>query len=201
MSLYPIAPQQNLLPLDGEVYYYAVIYDGLELKKFYSYLLNEIPWENDEVLIFGKRIVTKRKVAWFAKYGISYTYSNSTKSGLTFTKELLSLKTKVEKITGERYNACLLNLYHNGEEGMGWHSDDEKSIVSESSIASLSFGIGRKFSLKHKVTEQTVSLNLENGSLLEMKGLTQKFWKHSLPKSKKATQARINLTFRKMITS
>lgn len=200
MSLFPLPLQQNLLPLDGEVHYYAVIYDGLELKKFYSYLLIEIPWENDEVLIFGKRMVTKRKVAWFAEDGISYTYSNNTKSGLNFTKELLSLKTKVEEITGERYNACLLNLYHNGEEGMGWHSDDEKSIVSESSIASLSFGIDRKFSLKHKVTNQTVSLNLENGSLLEMKGLTQKYWKHSLPKSKKINKPRINLTFRKMIT-
>ncbi len=200
MSLFPITRQTNLLPLKGEVYYYSSIFEKSETANVYQYLLNAIPWENDEVVIFGKRIITKRKVAWFAEDGIPYTYSNSTKVGLVFNKELLNLKAKVEEITGEFYNACLLNLYHNGDEGMGWHSDDEKSIVPESSIASLSFGTDRKFSLKHKITHQTVSLILENGSLLEMKGLTQKNWKHSLPKSKKTTQARINLTFRKMIT-
>jgi alkylated DNA repair dioxygenase AlkB len=202
MSLFPIPQQQNLLPFDGEVYYHSSIFKKLDLLACYNHLFDIIPWENDEVLIFGKKIITKRKVAWFAEDGISYTYSNSTKTGLKFTKELLSLKKTVEEITGEDYNACLLNLYHSGEEGMGWHSDDEKSIVSESSIASLSFGIERKFILRHKASNQTVSLILENGSLLEMKGLTQKFWKHSLPKTKKvtSTSARINLTFRKMIT-
>jgi alkylated DNA repair dioxygenase AlkB len=200
MSLFPIPRHQNLLPMDGEVYYQTSIFKKSVIVEYYDYFLNVIPWENEEVLIFGKRIITKRKVAWFAEDGISYTYSNSTKNGFTFTRELLSLKSRIQEITGENYNACLLNLYHNGEEGMGWHSDDEKSIVPESSIASLSFGIDRKFSLKHKTSNQTVSLILENGSLLEMKGLTQKHWKHSLPKTKKATQPRINLTFRKMIT-
>ncbi|MBU0695779.1 MAG: alpha-ketoglutarate-dependent dioxygenase AlkB, partial [Bacteroidetes bacterium] len=94
---------------------------------------------------------------------------------------------------------CLLNLYHNGEEGMGWHSDDEKSIVPNSSIASLSFGAGRKFSLKHKENKQNIALILEGGSLLEMKGETQKYWQHYLPKSKKILKPRINLTFRKMM--
>jgi len=117
---------------------------------------------------------------------------------LAFTKELLSLKIKVEEITNEKYNACLLNLYHDGEEGMGWHSDNESTIVSESSIASVSFGAERKFSLKHKESKETISLILENGSLLEMKGLTQRFWQHSLPKSKKVSKPRVNLTFRKM---
>ncbi|MBU1373151.1 MAG: alpha-ketoglutarate-dependent dioxygenase AlkB [Bacteroidetes bacterium] len=189
----------NFLPFDGVVYYHPRVFDENEISKFHNYLLTEIPWESDEVFIFGKRIITKRKVAWFAEDGISYTYSKSTKVGLAFTNELLNLKTKVEEITNENYNACLLNLYHNGEEGMGWHSDDEKSIVPNSSIASLSFGAGRKFSLKHKENKQNIALILEGGSLLEMKGETQKYWQHYLPKSKKILKPRINLTFRKMM--
>jgi alkylated DNA repair dioxygenase AlkB len=188
----------NILPFDGEVYYQPSIFDENEIARFYKYLLTNIPWESDQVFIFGKRIITKRKVAWFAEDRISYTYSKSTKVGLAFTKELLSLKIKVEEITNEKYNACLLNLYHDGEEGMGWHSDNESTIVSESSIASVSFGAERKFSLKHKESKETISLILENGSLLEMKGLTQRFWQHSLPKSKKVSKPRVNLTFRKM---
>ena len=93
----------------------------------------------------------------------------------------------------------MLNLYQNGSEGIGWHSDDEKSIEKNSSIASLSFGAERKFSFKHKQTKQTISLVLEHGSLLIMKDATQTNWLYNLPKSKKITEPRINLTFRKMI--
>ena len=105
----------------------------------------------------------------------------------------------MESLTKSKYNACLLNLYHNGDESMGWHSDDEKEIIAESSIASLSLGAERKFSFKHKATKETISVLLENGSLLEMKGAIQKNWWHALPKSKKVIAPRINLTFRQMI--
>jgi alkylated DNA repair dioxygenase AlkB len=115
-------------------------------------------------------------------------------------KELLDLKQIVEKITEtKKFNSCLANLYHNRNEGIGWHSDDEKSIEKNSSIASLSFGAERKFSFKHKQTKLTISLVLEHGSLLIMKDATQTNWLHSLPKSEKITELRINLTFRRMI--
>ena len=104
-----------------------------------------------------------------------------------------------EAITGATFNSCLLNLYHNGTEGMAWHSDDETSLAKNASIASLSLGAERKFSLKHKQTKQTVSVILENGSLLVMKGPTQTHWLHSLPKTKKITTLRINLTFKRMV--
>ncbi len=100
--------------------------------------------------------------------------------------------------TGATYNSCLLNLYHDGSEGMGWHSDDEKSIEVGSSIASLSFGAERKFSFRNKATEEKVSVMLENGGLLNMKGETQRFWQHQLPKTKKVDEPRVNLTFRRM---
>ena len=190
---------QNLLPKNGEVIYYGKIMTQQEADFCFLGLMHDIEWKNDEVKIFGKQIITKRKVAWYADGGVSYTYSNTTKAGLNWTKELFKLKTLIEEITKESYNSCLLNLYHDGDEGMGWHSDDEKSIVKHSAIASVSFGAERKFVLKHKVTAEKVSQNLADGSLLLMKGETQTYWLHALTKTKKVKTPRINLTFRKMV--
>ena len=128
-----------------------------------------------------------------------YTYSNTTKQALPWTEELSDLRQIVEQIAGTKFNSCLLNLYHSGNEGMGWHSDDEESIQPNSTIASLSLGAERKFSFKHKQTKQTTSLVLEHGSFLIMKDATQTYWLHSLPKSKNISGPRINLTFRTMI--
>lgn len=189
----------NLLHKDGDTQFHGVIFSSPEADAFLETLLHEIDWKNDEVKIFGKQIITKRKVAWYADSGVSYTYSNNTKVGLEWTVELLRLKAFVEQITKESYNSCLLNLYHDGDEGMGWHSDDEKSIVKNSAIASLSFGAERKFVLKHKQTLETVSQILPHGSLLVMKGETQTHWLHAITKTKKVKLPRVNLTFRKMV--
>ena len=190
----------NILPQDGIALYYEKIVNDDEVKQLYESLLNDIHWENERVIMFGKEIVTKRKVAFFSDPSISYRYASKTKIGLPWTSTLLIIKNIVESITKESYNACLLNLYHNGEESMGWHSDNEKEIIANSSIASLSLGANRKFSFKHKVSKETVSIELEDGSLLEMKGSVQAHWWHALLKSKKVTAARINLTFRQMHT-
>jgi alkylated DNA repair dioxygenase AlkB len=190
----------NILPQDGIALYYEKIVNDDEVKQLYDALLNDIHWENERVVMFGKEIITKRKVAFFSDPSISYRYASKTKIGLPWTSTLLIIKNVVESITKESYNACLLNLYHNGEESMGWHSDNEKEIITNSSIASLSLGANRKFSFKHKVSKETVSIELENGSLLEMKGSVQTHWWHALLKSKKVTAARINLTFRQMHT-
>lgn len=199
MSLFSTGEATNFLPFDGIALNYGVIFSDEEAKKYFESFLQEIDWRHDEILMFGKKIITKRKVAWYAEDGLEYIYSGSKKQGLPFTKSLQQLKLEVEKITQESYNSCLLNLYHDGDEGMGWHSDDEKSIVPGSSIASISLGAERKFSFKHKVNKHSLSLILSNGSLLEMKGKTQEFWWHSLPKSKKVKGMRINLTFRRML--
>ncbi len=189
----------NLLHKDGTAHYYGKILPYREANRYFDLLLQNIQWKNDEANILGKHIVTKRKVAWYGNSDYSYAYSNTTKQALAWTRELSVLKRLVEEITGESFNSCLLNLYHNGNEGLGWHSDDEKSIGKYTPIASLSFGAERKFSFKHKQTKQTVSLVLEHGSLLVMKDATQTNWLHSLPKSNRITQARINLTFRMMV--
>lgn len=189
----------NLLPYDGITNYHGKILTHQEATHYLQKMLTTIQWKNDEAIIFGRHIITKRKVAWYGDKDYAYTYSNTTKQALPWTKELLELKNLVEKISGTQYNSCLLNLYHDGNEGMAWHSDDEKALGKNTDIASLSLGAERKFSLKHKKDKETVSTLLENGSLLVMKGETQTNWLHSLPKTKKVTTPRVNLTFRTII--
>jgi len=189
---------ENLLPKDGIAIYHGVVFNEQEANEICKDLLDTIPWKQDEVVMFGKKVITKRKVAWYADAGINYTYAGVKKSGLQWTEPLLKIKQKVEAITGATYNACLLNLYHEGEEGMGWHRDNEKEIVTESSIASVSLGAARKFAFKHATTNERLDIELANGSLLDMKGAIQQYWYHALPKTKKVKQIRINLTFRLM---
>mgnify|MGYP000394720517 FL=1 len=188
----------NIIHQDGIALYHEKVISDEQIKPLYDELLNKINWENERVVMFGKEIITKRKVAFYSDPLIAYTYSSKTKIGLPWKDPLFILKNIVESLTKQTYNACLLNLYHNGEEAMGWHSDNEKEIIANSSIASLSIGASRKFSFKHKVTKETISIQLGNGSLLEMKGTIQSHWLHTLPKSKKITESRINLTFRQM---
>ena len=171
-----------------------------QANEYFDSLLQNIPWKNDEVVVFGKYIVTKRKTAWYGDSSYVYIYSNTIKQALLWTRELVNLKQIVENLSNTKFNSCLLNLYHDGNEGMGWHSDDEKSIEDNSTIASVSLGAERKFSFKHKQSNKTISVLLEHGSLLLMKDATQKNWLHSLPKSSKITLPRINLTFRRMVT-
>jgi alkylated DNA repair dioxygenase AlkB len=187
---------QNWLPQDGVVNYYGHLFNQEDANNYFEKLLNTIEWRNDELVIFGKKIITKRKVAWYGEKPFEYTYSNTTKYALPWTKELLELKTAIEKETGETFNSCLLNLYHNGDEGMAWHSDGETELKKDGAIASLSFGAERKFAFKHKQTNQKLELTLEHGSLLIMKDTTQTHWLHRLPPTKKIKTPRINLTFR-----
>ncbi len=196
MDLFNTSTLANLLPYEGEVLYFGKIMNREENLKYLEVLLDSIPWKNDEAKIFGRHIITKRKVAWYGDDNYSYTYSNTTRHSLPWTHELLILKELAEKLCGTKFNSCLLNLYHDGGEGMAWHSDDEKALGKDTAIASISFGAERKFLLKNKETKQSVSIILESGSLLLMKGTTQTNWLHSLPKSKKVLTPRVNLTFR-----
>lgn len=190
---------KNWLPQDGIVNYFGKLFNKKEADDYFKKLLNTIAWQNDEAIIFGKKIITKRKVAWYGDENFTYTYSKTTKRALPWTQELLNLKAITEKITGDTFNSCLLNLYHNGEEGMGWHSDGEKNLMKNGTIGSLSFGAERKFAFKNKQNNEKVALTLEHGSLLVMKGTTQTYWLHRLPPSKKIITPRVNLTFRTIV--
>jgi alkylated DNA repair dioxygenase AlkB len=199
MDLFNPSTSIDLLPKDGEVIYYGPIMNSNLAVKYFNLLMDNIQWENDQAMMFGKLIITKRKVAWYGSEQFPYTYSNVTKTALPWTKELLELKELVEKRSEETFNSCLLNLYHSGEEGMAWHSDGEKDLKKYGAIASMSFGADRKFAFKHKETKETVSQVLEKGSLLVMKGKTQENWLHRLPPTKKVKSPRINLTFRTIV--
>lgn len=190
---------ENLLPKDGTVNYYGKLLAKREANDYFDRLLHSIAWKNDQAIIYGKLIITKRKVAWYGDTDFEYSYSNTTKRALPWTKELLELKSVAEEKTGEKFNSCLLNLYHNGDEGMAWHSDAEKDLKRNGAIGSLSFGAERKFAFKHKETKETVSLILEHGSLLVMKDNTQSHWLHRLPPTKRVSGPRINLTFRTIV--
>jgi len=189
----------NLLPKDGTVYYYGKLFSQKDADHYLQMLLANVDWRNDEAIIFGKKIITKRKVAWYGDKPFQYTYSKITKLALPWTNELLQIKSFTEERTGETFNSCLLNLYHNGEEGMAWHSDGETDLKKNGTIASLSFGAERKFAFKHKQSKEKVELVLEHGSLLIMKGTTQDHWLHRLPPTKQISKARVNLTFRTIV--
>lgn len=188
----------TILSKDGEVTYQKDFYSGSESKQLFEELLKGLDWQFDELVMFGKKITTSRKVVWVADQGLSYTYSGVKKNPQEWSAPLLSIKQKLEYFCGHQFNSCLLNLYHHGDEGMGWHSDDEKELDQDSPIASLSFGGRRKFSFRHKQDLSKASLFLDDGSLLLMQAPTQLHWQHALLKTKLPVKPRINLTFRKI---
>ena len=201
MELFEIEadPTKNLLPRDGTVHYYGKLFSLEEANAYYEALLKTLDWRNDEAVIFGKKIITKRKVAWYGERPFEYSYSNTTKLALPWTAELLALKETTEQTTGESFNSCLANLYHDGNEGMAWHSDGEKDLAKNGAIGSLSFGAERKFGFKHKESKEKVMMVLAHGSLLVMKNTTQSHWLHRLPPTKLITKPRVNLTFRTIV--
>lgn len=189
---------ENLLPFDGQVDYYGTVMAEDAAARYMEILMRDIEWRNDEAVIFGRHILTKRKVAWYGDGRYGYKYSGIVREALPWTRELLELKGITERLTGVLYNSCLLNLYHDGDEGMAWHSDDEKELSPGGAIASLSFGAERRFLFRHKETKRIVETVLAAGSLLVMRGATQHRWVHSLPKMKRVIRPRVNLTFRMM---
>lgn len=190
----------NLLPKEGCAYYFPALFEESQSQQLFTALTESLQWQADELWMFGQKIVTRRKVAWVGDAGCSYTYSGVEKHPQAWTPELIFVKDKLEAFSQVSFNSCLLNWYHDGNDGMGWHSDDENELDSQSPIASLSLGSTRKFAFRHKKDKTKTSLFLENGSLLIMHAPTQAFWQHSLLKTKTIAMPRINLTFRAIRT-
>lgn len=174
---------KNIIPHGGEAIYHGAILDEKIADGIYEKLLRETRWKKDEWVIYNHHYLTPRKVAW---YGPRRKWPD----------ELIYMKEKVEELTGIKYRHVLLNLYETGDIGLGWHADKE-SLEEDSSIASVSLGAERIFKFRHNDTKETVAIILEHGSMIEMKGVLQNYWKHHLPKSKKVFFPRINLTFRR----
>ncbi len=190
---------QNILPFDGLVQYLGVVLNPNEQHKYFNVFEQKTNWVNDEVTMFGKKIIMSRKMAWFSTQQKDYIYGNSKKIAQEYFTELIEIQKIIENICGDSFNACLLNYYHHGKEAMGWHADNEKEIIKNSTIASLSLGAERFFEFKHRSAPEKRKLLLENGSLLVMKNETQSYWLHRLAPSTTILQPRINLTFRQMV--
>ncbi len=191
--------------IDSDITYYPTLFDSEEATEIFEQLLTETTWQQDDISLFGKTYKQPRLTALFSENNKVYSYSGITMFPKPFTPTLQKIKSTIEsKINSlqktqyeSKFNVVLLNLYRNGNDSIGWHSDDEKELGINPEIASVSFGSERIFQLKHKTNKSLqTKILLEHGSLLLMKGKTQHFWQHRISKSKKINQPRINLTFR-----
>ena len=199
MSLFEANHHANLIPQDGDLNDYGCVLDLQAASAWFETLLQHTPWQHDEVVLFGKRITTARKVAWYGD--APYYYSGALKQPLPWSEDMLALKAVVETRTGHTFNSCLVNLYENGSQGVGWHSDDETTLGSAPTIASLSLGASRRFCFKHKTNGKKCELTLASGQLILMHGDLQRYWLHAIPKMAGITEPRINLTFRSILTA
>lgn len=189
----------NLLDKDGCAQYFAKVFSSVNCETLFDTLLQTLDWQPDHLIMFGKRVITKRKVVWIGDEGCSYTYSGQKKDPQSWTPELLIIKKQLEDLAAWNFNSCLLNLYHDGNEAMGWHSDNEAELNPLAPIASLSLGGERKFAFRHREDKESRSILLENGSVLLMHSPTQEFWQHSLLKTTLPVRPRMNLTFRDIL--
>ena len=198
MSLFEGSEQKIVLPLqDADITYFPGFIPSEIAREYFNELLSETKWEQDDIKIFGKVYAQPRLTALYGEAGKPYTYSGITMHPKPFSPLLSEIKQKVESVSEVNFTTVLLNLYRDGNDSNGWHSDDEKKLGINPIIASLSLGVKRKFNLRHKKDPSLKSsIELEHGSLLLMKGTTQHLWKHQLPKSARIHQPRINLTFR-----
>lgn len=199
MNLFPKDKITFDLP-DADIEYYPDFFSETEALSLFHKLLDEIPWQQDNITVFGKTHQQPRLTALFGKEGKTYSYSNISMHPHPWNELLTKIKLKVEKTTGHTFTSVLLNLYRDGKDSNGWHADNEKELGQNPIIASVSFGEKRTFQLKHNtIKEAKQSIVLENGSLLLMKGTTQHYWKHQIPKTTKPINQRINLTFRTIL--
>ena len=195
-SLFQPEPIVFNLP-DAEIIYYPNFFSKEESDIIFDQLTNDIPWQQDDIKVFGKVHPQPRLTALFGNEGKPYSYSNITMQPHAWNTLLQKIKSKIENISGTNFSTVLLNLYRNGKDSNGWHADNEKELGVNPIIASVSFGTARVFQLKHNtISNLKQNILLEHGSLLVMKGTTQHFWKHQIPKTSKPIGSRINLTFR-----
>ena len=182
---------------DAEIIYYPKFFDKENADKIYTELLQEIAWQQDNITVFGKTHPQPRLTALYGNEGKPYSYSNITMQPNPWNTLLQKIKYLIEATTECQFTTVLLNQYRDGKDSNGWHADNEKELGTNPIIASLSFGAERVFQLKHNtIADAKKSIVLEHGSLLLMKGSTQHFWKHQIPKTAKPIGNRINLTFR-----
>ncbi|WP_223816086.1 alpha-ketoglutarate-dependent dioxygenase AlkB family protein [Adhaeribacter rhizoryzae] len=185
---------------NAKIYFWSQFFSPVQSNYYLTELIDTVAWQQDKIKMFGKELPLPRLTAWYADPGKSYRYSGITNIPLPWLPVLLPLKEAVEAAAGHTFNSVLLNYYRQGQDSMGWHSDDEPELGQNPVIASVSFGQTRRFDFRYRHDKNIPkqSIWLENGSLLLMQGPTQHYWQHQVPKATKLTQPRLNLTFREI---
>lgn len=196
MLLFPNQKIEFDVP-DASVIYYPEFFSVAESDQLFRSLRAETHWQADTITIFGKTYDQPRLTALYGDAGKPYSYSGIKMFPNDWSDLLRQIKNKVETVAHEKFTTVLLNLYRDGRDSNGWHADNEKELGINPIIASVSFGATRVFQMRHNsIANAKLSITLEHGSLLLMKGTTQHFWKHQIPKTTKPIDERINLTFR-----
>jgi len=188
---------------DAEVYYLSDLKLGRDRDAVLHELIADIPWRQERISVWGKMYLQPRLIAWYGDRGSYYTYSGITLAPLPWTDLLLEIRNRVETVTATAFNSVLINYYRDNRDSMGFHSDDEPELGDRPVIASVSLGEERTFVLKHKLNKlaKPVRLRLEWGSLLLMRGETQRYWKHGIAKETRRSGPRVNLTFRRIASN
>jgi len=186
---------------DASLVYFPHALSAGEADALLEYCLLKLPWRQDSLTIGGKRVAIPRLQNWFGDPEAQYSYSGLALTPLPWTAQILQIRDLAEVIAGQSFNAVLANYYRNGRDSVGWHSDDERELGPKPVIASVSLGTTRVFEMRHRYDKslKTLRLPLTHGSVLVMKGETQQFWRHQLPKDEEITKPRVNLTFREIL--
>lgn len=181
----------------ADVTLYERFFTKKESDMLYNYLIENINWQQDHMRIYGKKVELPRLTAWYGDTKRPYSYSGIGMETQLWTEELLFIKSRVETVAATNFSGVLLNYYRNGQDSVSWHTDNEKMLGKDPIIGSVTFGATRLFQMRHRTNkEQKISIPLTHGALLLMKGSTQLFWEHQVPKTNKTIFPRINLTFR-----
>jgi alkylated DNA repair dioxygenase AlkB len=187
----------NLLPYGGELYYVPDVFSREESDEYFNQLFTQIRWKQEPIKIFGKEVMQPRLTAWYGDVTKPYAYSGITMAPNHWIDPLLKIKSVADELSGAQSSSALLNLYRDGNDGLGWHRDNEKVLGPAPTISSVNFGAVRTFQLRdHKDKNNLISIGLQPGSIVIMKGASQQVWEHRVPKSKKFFGPRINITFR-----
>ena len=182
---------------DADLEYYPNFFDINKSNELFQKLKTEVPWQQDDIRVYGKIYAQPRLTALYGNEGKPYGYSNIVMQPHNWSPLIMYIKNEIENICPENFTTVLLNNYRDGRDSNGWHADNEKELGRNPVIASVSFGSERVFQMKHNIIKELKqNIILEHGSLLIMKGTTQHFWKHQIPKTAKPIAERINLTFR-----
>jgi alkylated DNA repair dioxygenase AlkB len=189
---------ENLIMPDGKATLYRRVFFGAEHDRLFQALQEDVDWQQHVITLYGRAVAAPRLSAWYGDPGAVYRYSGLRLEPLPWTAAVGEIKAEAERFAGVRFNSALLNLYRDGRDSVGWHSDAEPELGRDPVIASVSLGAVRRFTLRHKKQRLQIGLDLEPGSVLVMAGATQHYWRHQLPKTNRPVGPRINLTFRRI---